>query len=147
MMMFGNVMVVMVLFCVILLGCLMMITVVSYVNWSWRNGNFNRVWLLVNDWHVNFLLVNHRSVNNNGVGNRNRLFNNIRNFLLVNDRLWNRHSHFIRDLLLNMNWVGSVYWDMTVEEIALFFKLFLNLKISYTGYLTCFSTMYGTFFS
>lgn len=107
----------MMVFWVILLGCLMMImTVISYVNWSWGDGDFNGVWLLVNDWHMNFFLVNNWFVNYNRVGNGNGLFDNIRNFLFVNNWLWNGNFHFIRDLPFNMNWIGSVDWNMTVEK-------------------------------
>jgi hypothetical protein len=81
----------------------------------WFDGDLDGHWLLVNDRERHMLLVVDWTVNWDVDGIRHRLLNDIRDLLddLVGLGNWNLHGH--SDLLLNMNWVRSV-WEERITD-------------------------------
>jgi hypothetical protein len=81
----------------------------------WFDGDLDGHWLFVNDRERHMLLVVDWTIDWDVDGIRHGLFNDIRDLLddLVGLGNWNFHGH--SDLLLDMNWVRSVWEDRITD--------------------------------
>jgi hypothetical protein len=94
---------------------MMMLRLVMCIVW-WFNGDLDGHRLFVNDWERNVFFVDDGAVDWNMNWIRHWLLDDIWDLLDDLVGLWNWNLHGYMNLLLNMNWIWSV-WEDRINDL------------------------------